>query len=481
MDLCSDPGHMRPAGKKRTILDVLPVHVNLLFFGDIFAGILCGHLATLIYFVGIFGKAPGFTAAGPLWREMILGSLISALVLRDSRMVDARRLLEPGTLTSVMFQRGVTAIAILLSVGLATRALDDVARLWVSGWVTLFAGWIAASRWLILRYLRGLSARGGLREAVAVVGAPDVAEQLAARLAADTDIVAISDDLDDADELAAGISLGELQDLVSLGAIDTIVLAVAPGDFADCAPFLEQLKAVPVQLTVCIESLDSAATSRSLRMLGGVPMAVVADRPLQRWDLLIKGLIDKIGAVLLLIMTSPFMLAAAVAIVWESPGPMIFRQTRSGWGGRTFTVFKFRTMRDEPSAGGPRQTERNDPRCTRVGAFLRQTSLDELPQLWNVLRGDMSLVGPRPHAEFLHETHRTDCQIIADYALRQRVKPGLTGWAQIHGLRGAVRTSEQMRRRVKFDLYYIDHWSVWLDLQILVRTPLCVFSAENAY
>jgi putative colanic acid biosynthesis UDP-glucose lipid carrier transferase len=127
------------------------------------------------------------------------------------------------------------------------------------------------------------------------------------------------------------------------------------------------------------------------------------------------------------------------------------------------------------------QTARNDPRCTRVGHFLRRTSLDELPQLWNVLRGDMSLVGPRPHAELLHENSRIACTIVANYAQRHRVKPGLTGWAQINGSRGAIRTTDALRRRVAYDLYYIEHWSVWLDLKIVAATPLAILTGENAY
>jgi putative colanic acid biosynthesis UDP-glucose lipid carrier transferase len=210
-------------------------------------------------------------------------------------------------------------------------------------------------------------------------------------------------------------------------------------------------------------------------------MDVVADRPLRRRDLLTKSIIDKVAAGLLLVLLSPLLLAIAIAIAWDSPGPVIFCQRRSGWGGASFTIFKFRTMRHEPHMAPMFQTARNDPRCTRVGHFLRRTSLDELPQLWNVLRGDMSLVGPRPHAELLHENSRIACTIVANYAQRHRVKPGLTGWAQINGSRGAIRTTDALRRRVAYDLYYIEHWSVWLDLKIVAATPLAILTGENAY
>ena len=187
------------------------------------------------------------------------------------------------------------------------------------------------------------------------------------------------------------------------------------------------------------------------------------------------------GAVLLLVLALPLLAAIPLAILSETGGPVIFQQRRNGWCGQLFTVYKFRTMRDTFGQCVLYQTQRGDPRCTRVGAFLRRTSLDELPQLWNVLRGDMSLVGPRPHADFLHARERADFGHVADYTQRQRVKPGLTGWAQVHGLRGAADTPEKLKRRVEFDRYYIENWSVWLDLRILARTPWAVFCRENAF
>jgi putative colanic acid biosynthesis UDP-glucose lipid carrier transferase len=466
---------------KRKNLDFLLFRNDLIFTADIAVGIAAGYIGQLLYFMAFHDGAMPPVLEGSLWREIVLGSVIAALVLREPRLAQRPHFKAPDGLVGDLCQRGATALAILLSVGLATRALDDMARLWVLGWSGFYAIWVVSSRWLLLSHGGELIRRGELREAVAVLGSPGLAEVLATRLSQEAEVVAVLDELDDCDEFDAEMALEEVQELANAGLIDTIVLAVAAEDLEEVAPLLEQLKAVPVQVTVCSDPVSLPPHVLSSRILGGVPLAVVADRPLQRWDLISKAVIDRAGAALLLIILAPFLLGVALAIALESPGPVIFRQLRCGWGGRSFTIYKFRTMRLPEDDAVFRQATRHDPRCTRVGAFLRRTSLDELPQLLNVLLGTMSLVGPRPHAEAGDEEFRAACQIVSEYAQRQRVKPGITGWAQIHGLRGAVRSAEQMRRRVQFDLYYIDHWSVWLDLEILACTPWSVLRAENAY
>jgi len=185
-----------------------------------------------------------------------------------------------------------------------------------------------------------------------------------------------------------------------------------------------------------------------------------------------------LGAVILIPML-PLMAACALLIKLDSAGPVLFRQKRYGFNNNEITVFKFRTMAHEPvpSEIVP-QARRNDPRITRIGAFLRKTSLDELPQLFNVLRGEMSLVGPRPHA-VAHNEHYA--KIIDGYLGRHRVKPGITGWAQVNGLRGETETPEKMRMRVQYDLFYIDNWSLVFDLKILAMTSFLGFVHRNAY
>jgi putative colanic acid biosynthesis UDP-glucose lipid carrier transferase len=205
----------------------------------------------------------------------------------------------------------------------------------------------------------------------------------------------------------------------------------------------------------------------------------LSETPMVGTRRLVKDIEDKLLASLGLLLVSPLLLAVALAIKLDSPGPVFFRQWRTGWDGKTFRIWKFRSMRVETAeADGPvHQAKRDDPRVTRVGRMLRRTSLDELPQLFNVLAGEMSLVGPRPHA-IGHNVEYS--QQIRAYLARHRVKPGITGLAQVRGLRGETEDLTLMSRRVRADIEYINRWSIWLDFSILVRT-LFALTGRNAY
>jgi undecaprenyl-phosphate galactose phosphotransferase/putative colanic acid biosynthesis UDP-glucose lipid carrier transferase len=188
--------------------------------------------------------------------------------------------------------------------------------------------------------------------------------------------------------------------------------------------------------------------------------------------------VDLFGASLALVTFAPIMLAAAIAVKASSKGPVLFRQTRNGFNGQAFRIFKFRTMRAREDGVKIVQARKNDPRVTAVGRWLRGTSIDELPQLINVLKGEMSLVGPRPHAAAHNSQYE---QIIGNYAFRHHVKPGITGWAQVKGYRGETRALELMEKRIEHDLWYINNWSFWLDVSILLRTALVIFGRFDAY
>ena len=212
------------------------------------------------------------------------------------------------------------------------------------------------------------------------------------------------------------------------------------------------------------------------------PFTPLAERPLGGWNRIIKSVEDKLIGGIAIIVLSPLMALIALAIKLESRGPVFYVQERVGFNNRPFTVYKYRSMYgDGDDAREFKQATRHDPRITRVGRILRRTSLDELPQLFNVMLGTMSLVGPRPHAPGTQTEGRYFHEVMDDYAHRHRVKPGITGWAQVNGFRGETDTLKKLEDRVRHDLYYIDNWSLALDIEVLFRTVLVVLTDKNAY
>lgn len=241
---------------------------------------------------------------------------------------------------------------------------------------------------------------------------------------------------------------------------------------------LDALKILPVPVHLVPDAHAARFLRYPLHSTGNTFTAELRRAPLSRNERALKRTLDLAGTALALIVFAPVMLVTAVLIKATSKGPVFFRQTRNGFNGRAFKIYKFRTMR--VLEDGPKivQAQKNDPRVTAIGKWLRKTSIDELPQLFNVIKGDMSLVGPRPHAA----AHNTEYeQIIGNYAFRHHVKPGITGWAQVNGYRGETRALEMMQKRVEYDLWYINNWSLWLDLIILFRTALVSFGHRSAY
>ena len=209
----------------------------------------------------------------------------------------------------------------------------------------------------------------------------------------------------------------------------------------------------------------------------------MADRPISDWNLVFKWLFDKVVAITALILLSPVMIGTAIAIKLDSPGPVFFKQNRHGFNNELIEVFKFRSMRTDMSdANASKLVTKGDPRVTRVGRFIRKTSIDELPQFFNVLTGQLSVVGPRPHATQAKADNLLYYEAVEGYFARHKVKPGITGWAQIHGWRGETDTVDKIMQRVQHDLYYIEKWSILLDAYIVLMTPVSLFSkSENAY
>jgi exopolysaccharide biosynthesis polyprenyl glycosylphosphotransferase len=239
---------------------------------------------------------------------------------------------------------------------------------------------------------------------------------------------------------------------------------------------------MPVEISLAPDMVGFSLAAKGHEEFGGLPLLDVYGRPLSFGQGLIKAIFDRTAAALGLIALSPLLLIVAAVIKLDSKGPVLFRQNRYGFGDRVIAVYKFRTMKAESTdANGEKQTAVNDPRITRIGGFLRRSSIDELPQLLNVLRGELSLVGPRPHAVSMRVRQRRNADIVPDYALRHHVKPGITGWAQVNGYHGPVETERALHERVGYDLDYINNWSLWFDIRILMQTLLIAFGQRHAY
>ena len=421
-------------------------------------------------------------------RISLVASLIAPLVFRRAQ-IPGERVDLLNLLGQVATQLGVL-VSLLLAIGFSMQALVYVPRAWALMWsiaiaISLFGGRILI---LVVRLQNYAGLRGILQQKVVILGETSAVDALHLHLHAlpnlDMQIVKIFHDGNKSKTLETCIV-----DLIDYGKrhpVDRVLLA--PGEITDpdlLGNVVNQLKALSADVVLCPYLLGGENFRPKVVHVAGVPFLLLASRPLDLGSLTVKIIEDKVLAALLLVFMTPLMLLIAIAIRLDSPGSVLFRQRRYGLNNAEFEIWKFRTMLATNAASGSgelRQTERSDVRMTRVGRFLRRSSLDELPQLFNVLCGDMSLVGPRPHPTTMRTEGRLGPEIVADYPHRHRVKPGLTGWAQINGSRGATRTTDQVRQRIEFDMFYIEHWSVFLDLKILALTPISMFlNNDNAY
>ena len=362
----------------------------------------------------------------------------------------------------------------------ATKTADLFPRGWILGWVILGVIGLFGARLTVARLLLP-KLQGVMRTRLLLVGTRDRLQEVE-RFVETRPLASVStvgsvvveppgSTADVAERVAAAYA--EFRP-------DEVVIALPLERAQEAQRIVEQVLPLPVDIALWLDRAGTRLAERSLYEGGELPRVVIVRRAIRDWGRIAKGAFDRAMAALLLLVVAPLMLAIAVAIKIDSPGPVFFRQMRYGHGRKPFVMWKFRTMRhgcDRP--GDPyRQASRNDDRVTRVGRLLRRASLDELPQLWNVLTGDMSLVGPRPHPVRMDETYGRE---VALYVARHRVKPGITGWAQINGYRGETDTPEKMQGRIEHDLYYIRNWSFAFDMWILLQTPFRGLINKNAY
>ena len=386
-----------------------------------------------------------------------------------------------------IFTSWLVLLAILALGAYATRSYplfdDDVLLAWAvsTPFLQCAATWLG--RIVIQRYARQPSSR---RTAIVVGAGPlgmKVARALESRVDKGVDVVGFFDDrLDDrVDTEARGRLLGRLSDVAAFAertGVREAYITLPLGSQPRIVALLEQLQGTTVSLFFVPDVFGISIIQGRLQDVNGVPVVGICETPFTGTNELAKRISDLVLASCILVLISPVLLAVAIGVKLSSPGPVIFKQRRNGLDGEEILVYKFRSMTTAEDGDVVKQATRNDSRVTPFGAFIRKTSLDELPQFINVLQGSMSIVGPRPHAVTHNAQYR---QIIRAYMVRHKVKPGITGWAQINGQRGETDSVDKMRMRVEYDLEYLRNWSIALDLRIIASTVRLVFFDRHAY
>jgi Undecaprenyl-phosphate glucose phosphotransferase len=373
------------------------------------------------------------------------------------------------------------------------RLGDLYSRVWLAAFFGAGLISLYVSRLVLYGKVRRWSREGRLDRRAVLVGGGDPGEGLVTALGAQEDsevrLLGVFDDRGDdrAPNFCGGLpKLGTVDDLVEFARrtrVDLVLFSLPISAESRILQMLKKLWVLPVDIRLAAHNNKLRFRPRAYSYLGAVPLLDVADKPITDWDVVMKWLFDRVIGGLALLCLSPVMMLVAIAIKLESRGPVFFKQKRYGFNNELIEVYKFRSMYvDQCDPTALKLVQKNDPRVTRVGAFIRKTSLDELPQLINVvLKGNLSLVGPRPHAVHAKAADRLYDEAVDGYFARHRVKPGITGWAQINGWRGETDTEEKIQRRVEHDLHYIENWSVLLDLAILARTPIALAKTEHAY
>lgn len=467
-----------PLQAKRRV-SKLKTFLSLLALAEVAAVVSAAAVAKLLYIDLILGQSqPISPYLGP---AVLLGCILH-LFMKQTNLYD------PDVLNDFVVGYGklcgALAMSLLVLIGLLYffKMAEGYSRGWFLAWFAMSAVALIAVHVFAKRYFRHLVAAKRLQQRIALFGSIDFIRAMKAQIEDATpanivvgQYIAQPAAVTDSDWTIDG-GMNELKGALSRNAYDKIIIGLPRSDPARIQAAVGELASYSTELLLCTELEPYPVVVRDTRNFGPLTTNVVNLVPLSERNGLPKALLDYSLAGIGLLLLAPLFALVALAIKIDSPGPVFFRQRRYGRNNRIFRIFKFRTMAVTEDGQHVKQAEKNDPRVTRVGRFLRRTSIDELPQLINVLTGDMSLVGPRPHA-IAHDQH-FESQ-LDQFSRRRRVRPGMTGWAQVHGFRGETRTAEAIRGRMQHDLYYIDHWSIWLDIEIMTRTIFVVF--RSAY
>ena len=452
---------------------------NLLKALDALLVALAGLLAYLLY-------PGGWPVPQAYQLALLLAALLTLLVFPAMKVYRSWR---GGGLPEEFGRIAAAWLLVLLLlafVAFAAKTSEQFSRVWLFSWAV--GGWllVISCRLLIRQLLRTLRRHNFNSRRVLVIGAGEQGLRVQQRLNnADwtgLQVIGFLDDKVTKSPQGRPPILGRIDDIGTLctsARVDEIWIALPLRYEQRVRDILAQLRYSTVSIRYVPDLFSFQLLNSAMTEIGGMPVFDICTTPIVGINSVVKYLEDHILAVLILILVSPLMLIIAVGIKLSSPGPVLFRQWRHGWAGKPFEVYKFRTMVTHQESGDSvTQASRNDPRVTPLGRVLRRTSLDELPQFINVLQGHMSIVGPRPHA-LEHNQHYK--QLVNSYMLRHKVKPGITGWAQINGWRGETDSLDKMEKRVELDLFYIENWSLGFDLRIILLTIARGFSNRNAY
>jgi Undecaprenyl-phosphate glucose phosphotransferase len=384
------------------------------------------------------------------------------------------------------------AVGVLVACVFFLKIGPEFSRVWVAVWHAVGCVAILISRVALARGAQQAVTDGRLVRRAVIYGGGSVSERLLRELdadpASDIRICGVFDDRDDGrvSRMVAGFPrLGTSQDLMQFSRdtkIDMLIMALPMAADVRLKGLVKRLSVLPLDIRLAGYASELKLRPRAYSYVGSVPFLDIHDRPIAGWSHLAKSIFDRVISLVAIVALSPVMLAVAIAIRLDSKGPVIFRQKRYGFNNELIEVLKFRSMYVSASdATASRLVTKSDARVTRVGRYIRKSSLDELPQLFNVLMGSLSLVGPRPHAVQAKAADTLYPDIVDGYFGRHKVKPGITGWAQINGWRGETDTQDKIQKRVDHDMYYIENWSLMLDVAILARTPFALLDTRNAY
>ena len=376
-------------------------------------------------------------------------------------------------------------VAILLFIGYATKLSYRYSEQVMLTWFIVTPIALIVSHLAVRKIASSLRKEGEARSAV-IVGANDTGRKLAERIFEYPYLLMeMRGYFDDREELRSPAGkmplLGgvlDVADYVRAHGIELIFISLPMAQQPRIRKLLDDLHDTTASIYFLPDVYIFDLMQARFDNVGGVPVVAICETPFYGVDSVVKNVSDFVLAFFILILLLPAMLCIALIVKWTSPGPAVFKQRRYGLNGEEIIVYKFRSMAVCEDGPNIAQAQKDDQRLTRFGAFLRRTSLDELPQFINVLQGRMSIVGPRPHAVAHNELYR---KLIRGYMLRHKVKPGITGWAQVNGLRGETKDLEKMQARIEFDLHYLQNWSIWFDLWIIMRTVWVVLRRENAY